>query len=121
MKIYISLPISGLNVSRCRNRALRCKLYIERLGHEAITPFDVCPDSNRSYAYFMGRDIEALMNCDAIFLMSGWSESRGCQLEWRCAEIYRKKIFHHFNELEAIAPRRDVVVPPDPNREFRPF
>jgi hypothetical protein len=100
MKIYISLPITGHNISRCKTRALKCKHELEKYGHEAITPFDVCSEGDKPYPYYMGRDIEALMGCDAIFLLSGWSESRGCQLEWRCAEIYRKKIIHHYNELK---------------------
>ena len=47
MKIYISLPISGLNIARCEERANEVKRIIERKGHEAITPFDVCPDPKR--------------------------------------------------------------------------
>jgi hypothetical protein len=100
MKIYISLPISGYNVERCKARALNSKHGLEKLGHTVVTPFDVCPDDNKTYPYYIGRDIEALMQCDAIFLLSGWSSSRGCQLEWRCAEIYGKKIFHDFKELQ---------------------
>lgn len=99
MRIYISLPITGLNINRCKERALKCKHDLEKLGYQVVTPFDVCPESNKPYPYYISRDIEALMGCDAIFLLSGWSESRGCSLEWECAKIFHKKIFHHFNEL----------------------
>lgn len=73
-------------------------------GTHAATPFDVCPEPNKRYSYYMGQDIAALMECDAILLLSGWSESQGCQLEWRCAEIYRKAIFHHQNEIPSSCP-----------------
>lgn len=100
MKIYISLPISGLNIARCEERANEVKRIIERKGHEAITPFDVCPDPDKPYSYYMGRDIEALLECDAILRCAGWSNSRGCSLESECAHIYHKKIFNHVNEIK---------------------
>ncbi len=102
MKIYISLPISGFNIARCKERADGVKLIIERKGHEAITPFDVCPDSDKPYSYCMGRDIEALLECDAILRCTGWSNSKGCALESECAYIYHKKIFNHVNEIKPI-------------------
>ena len=74
MKIYVSLPISGFNIARCKERADGVKLIIERKGHEAITPFDVCPDSDKPYSYCMGRDIEALLECDAIFSLHGMEQ-----------------------------------------------
>lgn len=99
MRIYISLPISGHDIGRCRARARRHADAIVKMGHTAVTPFDVCPEPNKRYSHYMGQDIAALLECDAILLLSGWSESRGCQLEWQCAEIYRKTIFHHHNEI----------------------
>lgn len=102
MRIYISLPISGLNISRCKERANEVKRMVERKGHEAITPFDVCPEPDKPYSYYMGRDIEALMECDAILRCTGWSNSRGCSLESECAHIYHKTIYDHVNEIKPI-------------------
>lgn len=102
MKIYISLPISGFNVGRCKERADEVKRMVERKGHEAITPFDVCPTPNMPYSYYMGQDIAALMECNAILRCAGWSNSRGCNLESECAKIYNKKIFDHVNQIEPI-------------------
>lgn len=99
MKIYISLPISGLNIDTCKERANRIKKKITQKGHEAITPFDVCPSTQKTYAYYMGKYIQAIIQCDTIFLLSGWSESASCNLEWRCAQIYNKPIFQHLNHI----------------------
>lgn len=102
MKIYISLPISGLNPARCKVRADEVRRMVERKGHEVITPFDVCPEPDKPYSYYMGRDIEALMECDAILRCAGWSNSRGCALESQCARIYNKTIYDHVNEIKPI-------------------
>ncbi|MCD8386269.1 MAG: DUF4406 domain-containing protein [Bacteroidales bacterium] len=100
MKIYLSLPITGHDPAQCAKRASHYKSLVEERGHKCITPFDICPDPNLKYHQYMGRDIEELLQCDGILLLTGWSWSKGCQLEWRCAEIYGKKIFHHLNEIE---------------------
>jgi hypothetical protein len=101
MKIYISLPISGveLKVARRRATAKRREIEKQRPGHQVITPFDVCPESDKPYPYYIGRDIEALMGCDAIYLYAGWGTSRGCQLEEQCAKIYHKQIFHRVSDI----------------------
>ena len=99
MLIYISLPISGSQFDACQARARRIQELLANLGHRTVTPFDACSEPRKPYAYYMGRDIQALLGCDAIFLLSGWSESRSCQLEWRCAQIYNKQVFHHLNEI----------------------
>ena len=99
MKIYISLPKTGHDIGYCRERAASAKKRVEALGHNAVTPFDVCKNQKKPYNWYMGKDIEALLTCDAIYLLSGWSESNGCQLEWRCAEIYSKQIFKHITQI----------------------
>ena len=42
----------------------------------------------------MGRDIEQVILCDALFLCKGWENSRGCKIEKYTAELYGKKIFY---------------------------
>lgn len=42
----------------------------------------------------MGRDIEALLECDAIFMADGWKFSKGCICERCTAIIYGLKTFY---------------------------
>lgn len=60
--------------------------------YEPVTPFDVSSDSNASYAEHMGRDIQALLECDAVYFCRGWQDSKGCQAEYEVAKIYGKQI-----------------------------
>jgi len=100
MKIYISLPITGHDIRNCKARANHAKASVEKLGHTAITPFEVNKGKKKTYAAYMGSDIEALFGCDAIYLLTGWSESKGCQLEWSCAHIYGKKVFQYLSDIK---------------------
>ncbi len=64
MKLYISIPISGRPPHDARHQAEAIKAKLAEYGHECITPFDLCPEPDNPYAYYMGRDIEALLSED---------------------------------------------------------
>lgn len=90
-KVYISLPITGYDIEERKRVADSAKARARAMGCEAITPFDVCPEEGKPYAYYMGRDIEALLGCDIIYLCKGWEHSKGCCAEAAIATIYKIK------------------------------
>lgn len=96
MKLYISIPITGRPIAdtKYQAEAIRNKLMLH--GHECITPFDVCPESNKPYAYYMGRDIEALLSDDieGVVFGIGFHDSKSCMLEHAAAQIYGKRIIY---------------------------
>lgn len=91
-RIYISLPITGIDIDlvQARSSVKRKELQLE--GYEAITPFDVSSDPGSSYAYHMGKDIQALLESDAVYFCRGWQGSKGCQAEYEVAKIYGKQM-----------------------------
>lgn len=42
----------------------------------------------------MGRDVEKLLLCDAIYFCDGWHDSKGCRVESYIAETYGLKLYH---------------------------
>lgn len=92
MKMYLSFPITGRKLKDVKVYAKRVKMKWESLGYDVITPFEVCEEENKSYAYYMGKDVEALLECDGIIMCDDWFTSKGCRLEYNVAEIYGKKI-----------------------------
>lgn len=94
-RIYVSLPISGHDLDERKAEAEHIKSKLNFCGLniiEVITPFDICPESDKPYSYYMGKDIEALLECDAIYLCEGWQNSKGCMAEFAVAKIYGKEI-----------------------------
>lgn len=93
--LYISLPITGHDLEtvkqRAKNIALRYRRYFSEPRH-TVTPFDVCDEKDRPYSYYMGKDIERLLECDGAVFARGWWKSKGCRLEFAAALIYGKKI-----------------------------
>lgn len=91
-KVYISIPISGKDINQVKLYLDLVKNGIKSSGSDSITPFDVSPDSNASYAEHMGKDIQDLLECDAVFFCRGWQNSKGCQAEFEVAKIYGKQM-----------------------------
>lgn len=87
MKVFVSLPITG-KVEAARKEAARVKQELERIGYEVITPFECAPDPDRHISYYMGRCIEALLQCDRICQAPECDSSNGCAVEAYTAKMY---------------------------------
>lgn len=94
MTIYISIPISGHDVKKVREKADLTKAMLSRAGHKVITPFEVPAGKNPVYKDYICCDLRALLDCDAIYLCDGWQFSQGCQLEAEAARIYKLQVMY---------------------------
>lgn len=90
-KIYISIPISGRDISAQRHKADLVKARLSRDGYEAVTPFEIYCGKNPAYEDYIVADLRVLMTCDAAYFCEGWEESVGCRIEKAVAEIYSKR------------------------------
>ncbi|MDR0575629.1 MAG: DUF4406 domain-containing protein [Tannerella sp.] len=87
-KLYISIPISGRDIERVKKEADAWKSVFAN-DYEVITPLEINPEQDgRRYSQLMGKDIEVLLDCDAIFMCPGWVKSKGCNAEYQIARIY---------------------------------
>ena len=112
MKIYIAGPMRGKKWFNFPDFDW-AKESLERAGWEVISPadldreigFDVAslpPDTDWSDVSKLGfdlkaaiqRDVAAILNCDAIFMLHGWSESRGAKAEKAVAEWLGLMVFY---------------------------
>ncbi|WIF69705.1 DUF4406 domain-containing protein [Metapseudomonas otitidis] len=82
-RIYLSGPMTGLpDENRPAFNAEAARL--RALGYEVVNPAELNePDDPR--AVCMRRDIQALMTCDAVAMLPGWTSSHGATLEHACA------------------------------------
>lgn len=101
-KIYISIPIAGRE-NDVFKRVAKVENELQNMGYETYNPLEgngqnkdnigthLEPDN---VALFLGNDIYQLMKCDGIYMCEGWHNSKGCQLELKCAQLYGKKIMY---------------------------
>jgi len=84
MKMYISGPMTGipnLNFPLFHSEAEK----LRAAGFQVINPAELNPDPSKSWTDCMRVDIKALMECDGIHMLPGWTASRGAVLEHHIA------------------------------------
>ena len=98
MNAYISIPITGhdIDVQKAKSEEVRRALQLG--GYTAMTPFDLDMGEDKTDAYYMGRCIEALLQCDTIFMCDGWQKSKGCRTERFTAQEYGLLVMHQCKE-----------------------
>jgi hypothetical protein len=79
--IYISGPMTGrpnLNYEAFHAAAAS----LRAAGHGVFNPAETDGgDMTRPYAYYMRKDIAALLDCTGVLVLDAWQESRGACLE----------------------------------------
>lgn len=114
-RIYLSIPISGCESTLIERTKESKEDLIKQLNkkgiqdYEIVLPVDFNEEGTtledflgtnvehyeeKDYAWFMGKDIENLLRCDAIYLSRGWKNSKGCRAEKQIANIYELKKFY---------------------------
>ena len=101
-KIYISLPIAfHEDTVYQRNQDAKDYLSKKYKKYEWVSPIDQNHIDDEALgnhltldrtAYYMGKDIEQVILCDAILMCPGWENSKGCQCERFVAEMYGKEV-----------------------------
>ena len=84
-KVYISGPITGIDFG---NRfAFSCaRSALELCGYEVVDPSEVQLDDEATWTDYMRADLKLLLDCDYIYMLEGWENSKGARLERELAE-----------------------------------
>ncbi len=81
MKVYISGPISGLDLASARASFARAEGLLKAQGYTPINPMNngLCPNSD--WSVHMKRDLQMLLECEGIYMLPNHNSSRGAILE----------------------------------------
>ena len=84
-KVYISGPITGIDFG---NRfAFSCaRNALELCGYEVVDPSEVKLDDEATWTDYMRADLKLLLDCDFIYMLDGWEDSKGARIERELAE-----------------------------------
>lgn len=85
MKVYIAGPMTGypeLNYPAFMEAARTLRGF----GHTVVNPAELNPQDT-PYVEAMKRDIKGLLECDGLFMLSGWQASKGATLEYHIAKV----------------------------------
>ena len=106
MKIYLSGPISGLDLNGRRLDFEAAQVALEEMGHTVFNPMRNGLPSEAPTAEHMRRDIEALLHCDAIMMLRRWNHSAGCKLELDVAVAIGLPVF--FEEAQYVEKSKTI-------------
>lgn len=106
-KVYISGPITGTD--DYQERFARAEEWLTEHGYEAVNPAkeNAKLPEGTTWKQYMGEALRLLMGCDKIFMLKGWSGSRGATLELRVAERVRMDVLYaHMEGFAGVVEQR---------------
>ena len=87
MKIYISGKISGLPLIQVIEKFKWHSGFLSLKGHTPINPMDISPfKPNKEWKDYMIDDIKVLFECDAIYMLKDWGQSKAARIEYNIAK-----------------------------------
>lgn len=81
IKIYIAGAITGHDLQERRETFMKWQKYFEDRGYAVVNPMELPHNHDKTWESYMKECIVALVDCTTIFLIDGWEESKGAQLE----------------------------------------
>lgn len=94
-KWYICGPITGFDMEGRRKAFERAEQLVKEMSGdvEIFNPMRNGLPDDAAYSDHMMCDLEHLVECDAVMVMKGWQNSRGCLIELKFARLLNLAIF----------------------------
>ena len=80
IKVYISGKITGI-INEAPGLFAKAEKELQAKGFETINPMTLNHDHDKSWHSYMKVDVKALCDCDEIFMLSNWTDSKGAIIE----------------------------------------
>lgn len=81
MKIYISGKITGLPIEEVEDNFYNVQNRLEDAGFKVVNPLNNGLSFDDKWEDHMKEDIKLLMECNTIYLLSNWKDSKGAKIE----------------------------------------
>ena len=83
-KVYISGQITGIE-SEAPLLFAEAELQLRIDGFLVVNPTTIEHNHDKTWLSYMREDIKSLVDCDAIYMLSNWTNSRGAEIERKIA------------------------------------
>jgi len=93
IKAYISGKITGIE-DRAVELFEEAEKEIIELGYEPVNPMKLNHQHDLSWESYMKQDIKALCDCEIIYLLRNYSDSKGALLELAIATELKIKVIY---------------------------
>jgi hypothetical protein len=89
--IYIAGKVTGQDIKECKEKFSKAEYLLRRKGYQTVNPLRLCPP-NSNWKDAMRACIKNLVDCDEIYMLRDWQESKGAKEEHRVAQVIGLKI-----------------------------
>lgn len=96
MKVYISGMVTSLPIEEARENFSQAQETLEKYGFEVVNPLNNGLSPDDPWLAHMKVDIKLLMDCDAIYMLNNWEDSRGAKIEHDLAVSLGYNIIEHY-------------------------
>lgn len=93
MRIYISGKISGLPKAEYESSFKNAEELFRKMGYQPVNPCELAHTTTK-WDECMLRDIKALFDCEAIYMLNNWRSSKGARIEHAIAIETGMKILY---------------------------
>lgn len=97
MRIYISGKITGQ--SNFKELFAVAEQELSKQGYEVINPVNLQHNHDKRWHSYMKSCLKAMLDCDAIYMLSNWMHSEGAIIERAVAESLNFKVIYQNYEL----------------------
>lgn len=94
IRIYISGAIEHHDICERKLAFMEAENKINSMGMVPVNPFKNGLDEGAHWREHMRKDIQMLLECDYIYLLDGWEQSKGAKLEFDVASSCGLKVLY---------------------------
>ena len=115
MKVaMISLPMIGRTKESIQERWDAAAAHLREQGYavldtihvdEVATPEEALAQGVKEYSLMCIGEVLTLMStCDAVYFCNGWTDSRGCKIEYEAAKAYGRELLFERERVRMSGP-----------------
>lgn len=97
-KVYISGPISGLIYEDVVKTFDKAESKLKAEGYEVVNPLNNGLSKDSHWNEHMRIDIKMMLDCDTIYMLSGWHRSKGAKIEHSLAVLLEFNTIYEYKD-----------------------
>lgn len=84
-KVYIAGKVTGEEYENCVNKFKKRAEILRNQGYSVVNPMEIIPP-NTDWRTAMKICVNELIDCEYIYMLPGWRDSKGAKLEYQLAQ-----------------------------------
>lgn len=95
-RIYISGKISGIEIEAVEIFE-KAERHLKDANFDVVNPMKLNQDHNKTWHDYMREDVKALCDCDSIYMLENWKDSKGAIIEHTIAMYLGLDVYYEFS------------------------